>query len=98
MLVIKDEEGNPVDLSCLVCGEVIKPPPYVPANYEGDLVCQNPKCNSVLGIKLVNSQVAKYRIKADRREETARKESFGALSEGLNKALLTPRQKGNGEE
>ena len=66
--MIKDGQGKPTDLLCLVCEKAIKVPQYVSANYKGDLVC--PNCKSLLHIKLVNSQVAEYEIKKDKLQES----------------------------
>lgn len=66
--MIKDGQGKPTDLLCLVCEKAIKLPQYVSPNYKGDLVCQN--CTSLLHIKLVNSQVAEYEIKKDKLQES----------------------------
>jgi len=74
--MIKDGQGKPTDILCLVCEEVIKVPQYVPPNYKGDLVCQN--CKSLMHIKLVNSQVAEYQIKEDKSK------SLGPLKELAN--------------
>jgi len=66
--MIKDGQGKPTDVLCLVCEKAIKVPQYVSPNYKGDLVCQH--CKSLLHIKLVNSQVTEYEIKKDKLQES----------------------------
>ena len=66
--MIKDGQGKPTDVLCLVCEKAIKLPQYVSPNYKGDLVCQD--CKSLLHIKLVNSQVTEYEIKKDKLQES----------------------------
>jgi len=66
--MIKDGQGKPTDVLCLVCEKAIKVPQYVSPNYKGDLVCQD--CKSLLHIKLVNSQVTEYEIKKDKLQES----------------------------
>ena len=48
-----------VEIECLECGETLKIPQFVNTdNYDGQVVCQ--KCNTLLHIKLVQSEVRKY--------------------------------------
>ena len=50
-----------VDIKCLVCEESLEIPPYIdPADYDGQLVCQ--ECKSLLHVKLVKGKVQKYKI------------------------------------
>ncbi|MBA7614506.1 hypothetical protein ES703_21771 [subsurface metagenome] len=50
-----------VKIECLVCGKVIKIPPYIDMErYDGQVPCQ--ECGSLLHIKLAGSKVQGYKV------------------------------------
>ncbi len=58
-----------VEIECLVCKKKIIFPSYInPTNYDGQLYCK--ECQLLLDIKLVKSEVIKYKVAVKQPEPT----------------------------